>query len=113
MRIQSLYIEPTGKASLFQYKLVVIQALKHERQVYGRAKFEISGLQGGKKTVLRYPGANGRAIVVNFKYFQDIEGKFKLPENFTPSRVKVSVTTRGRNGKTIDREYNWPRGDRA
>jgi len=113
VRIQSLYIEPTGKASLFQYKLVVIQALKHERQVYGRAKFEITGLQGGKNTVLQYPGANGRAIVVNFKYFQDIEGKFKLPENFTPSNVKVSVTVRGRNGKTIEREYSWPRGDRA
>lgn len=113
VRIQSLNIEPTEKESLFQYKLVVIQALKHEKQVYGRAKFEISGLQAGKNTVLKYPGTNGRAIVVNFKYFQDIEGKFKLPQNFTPSRVKVSVTTRGRNGKTIEKEYKWPRGNRA
>lgn len=113
VRIQSLHIVPTDKVALFQYKLVVIQALKHERQVYGRAKFEISGLQAGKNTVLQYPGSNGRAIVVNFKYFQDIEGKFKLPENFTPSRVKVSVTTRGRNGKTIEKEYNWPRRNRA
>ncbi len=113
VRIQSLHIEFTEKVSLFQYKLVVIQALKHDRQVYGRAKFEISGLQAGKNTVLQYPGTNGRAIVVNFKYFQDIEGKIKLPENFTPSRVKVSVTTRGRNGKTIEKEYDWPRGKRA
>ncbi len=113
VRIQSLRIEPTEKASLFQYKLVVIQALKHERQVFGRARFEISGLQAGKSTVLQYPGTNGRAIVVNFKYFQDIKGKFKLPENFTPSRIKVSVTTRGRNGRTIEKEYAWPRGRRA
>ncbi len=113
VRIQSLHIEPTEKVSLFQYKLVVIQALKHERQVYGRAKFEISGLQAGKNTVLQYPGTNSRAIVVNFKYFQDIEGKFKLPENFTPSRVKVRITTRGRGGKTIEKEYNWPKGKRA
>ncbi len=113
VRIQSLRIESTDRASHFRYKLVVIQALKHERQVYGRAKFEISGLQRGENKVLRYPAVNARAIVVNFKYFQDIKGKFKLPANFTPSRIKVSVTTRGRNGKTIVREYDWPNGKRA
>ena len=109
VRIQSLRIEHTDKTSMFHYKLVVIQALKHERQVYGRAKFEITGLQAGKNKVLRYPGVNARAIIVNFKYSQDIKGKFKLPENFTPSRVKVSVTTRGSNGRTIEKEYDWPK----
>lgn len=109
VRIQSLHIEGTGKDASYQYKLVVIQALKHDRAVFGRASFEISGLQAGKNKVLEFPGAKSRPIVINFKYFQDIEGKFDLPANFEPSRIKVIVSTRGREAKTIEKEYNWPR----
>jgi hypothetical protein len=109
VRIQSLRIEPTEKATRFQYKLVVIQALKHDRQVRGRARFEISGLQAGKNTVLEFPGRQSRPIVVNFKYFQDIEGSFELPANFEPDQVKVIVKTSGREAKTLEKEYNWPK----
>jgi hypothetical protein len=109
VRIQSLHIEGTEKVASYQYKLVVIQALKHDRSVFGRARFEITGLQAGKNKVLEFPGAKSRPIVVNFKYFQDIEGKFDLPANFEPSRIKVIVSTRGRDAKTIEKEYNWPR----
>ncbi len=113
VRIQSLHVEGTEKASIFQYKLVVIQALKHDRAVHGRARFEISGLQAGKNTVLQFPGTKARAIIVNFKYFQDIEGKFELPANFEPSRIKVIVSTRGRDAKNLEKEFNWPRIERG
>jgi hypothetical protein len=109
VRIQSLHIEPTEKAAVFQYKLVVIQALKHDLQVRGSARFEISGLQAGKNTTLQFPGKQSRQIIVNFKYFQDIEGKFELPANFEPDLVKVVVQTSGREAKTLEREYNWPK----
>lgn len=109
VRIQSLHIDKTEKSSIFQYKLVVIQALKHDRAVRGRAKFEISGLQAGKNTVLKFPDNKSRPIIVNFKYFQDVEGKFELPANFEPNRVKVIVTTSGREAKTLEKEYNWPK----
>ncbi len=108
IRVQSLEIKPGDRDATFHYKLVVIQALKHDRQVRGRASFEISGLQAGKDTVLEFPGHNGKQISFNFKYFQDIEGDFDLPAAFEPHRIKVTVTTIGRDGKTVEREYPWP-----
>lgn len=113
LRIQSLKIISTDKPTRFQYKLVVIQALKHDRTVYGRAKFEITGLQAGKNKVLQYPGAKRRPIVVSFKYFQNIEGHFELPANFEPSQIKVRITTRGRNAKSIEKQYPWSRLNRT
>jgi hypothetical protein len=107
LRIQSLYIEPAGGGNQYRYKLVLIQALKHERAIYGSARFEISGMQAGEATVLRFPTASQKPIGVNFKYFQDIAGKFELPRNFKPQRIKVNVTTAG-GTQTVEAEYTWP-----
>jgi hypothetical protein len=107
LRIQNLYIEAAGSANQYRYKLVLIQALKHESSIQGRASFEISGVQVGEDVVLRVPAANERSISVNFKYFQDIEGKFELPRNFQPKRVKVYITSPG-GTSMAEASYNWP-----
>lgn len=107
LRIQNLYVVPAGGVNQYRYKLVLIQALKHERAVTGQASFEISGTQGGQETVLKFPRATERPIYVKLKYFQDIEGRFELPRNFQPSRVKISITTPG-GGQPIEADYAWP-----
>lgn len=107
LRIQSLYIEPIGNTNQFRYKLVLIQALKHELTIQGRAVFEITGMQVGEDTVLQFPNANERPVVVNFKYFQDIEGKLILPRNFQPKRVKISILSAG-GTPMVEATYAWP-----
>lgn len=106
LRIQNLYIEPAG-ASRYRYKLVLIQALKHEHVIRGSANFEITGTQAGESRVLTFPGGKERPIAVNFKYFQDIEGRFDLPENFKPQRIKVNVTPAGRT-QSVEESFAWP-----
>jgi uncharacterized membrane-anchored protein YhcB (DUF1043 family) len=107
LRIQSLYIESAGQSNLFRYKLVLVQALKHERTIYGSANFEITGIQAGAETVLKYPRPQDKAISVNLKYFQDIEGKFELPKNFKPRQIRVNVFTAG-GGEALAETYAWP-----
>lgn len=106
LRIQNLHIEPAGAENQYRYKLVLIQALKHERAIRGAASFKIVGVQGGEDTVISVPSGKRRAIKVNFKYFQDIEGEFELPRNFKPQRVKVRVKPRG--AEAVEASYAWP-----
>lgn len=106
LRIQNLYIEPAG-TSQYRYKLVLIQALKHEYVVRGSANFEISGTQAGENKVVTVPGVKDRPIAVNFKYFQDIEGRFDLPKNFKPHRIKVNVTPTGKT-QSVEESFAWP-----
>lgn len=107
LRVQSLYIEPIGSTNQFRYKLVLIQALKHDLSIQGRAVFEVTGMQLGEDTVLRFPSANERSVQVNFKYFQDIEGKLELPRNFQPNRVKIIILSP--SGTTMaEATYAWP-----
>ena len=105
LRIQSLVIEPDG-TNRYRYKLVLIQALKHERIVYGNAVIVVNGMQAGTATQLRIPRAGDRAMNVNFKYFQEFEGRFELPGNFKPQSIKVQVTTTG--GEPVEDLQKWP-----
>lgn len=107
LRIQNLYIERTSSATQYRYKLVLIQALKHELTIRGSANFEIAGVQSGQDTVLTFPSANDRPIQVNFKYFQDIEGRFDLPKNFKPQRVKVNIVPSS-GAQSVEETYAWP-----
>lgn len=107
LRIQNLYIVPAGGVNQYRYKLVLIQALKHERAISGQVSFEISGMQAGQDTVLKFPKPTERPIYVNLKYFQDIEGKVELPRNFQPQRIRISITTPG-GGQPIEASYAWP-----
>jgi len=107
LRIQSLDIQPAGSANAYRYKVVLIQALKHERIIYGTAMLEITGTQGGQSAVIKIPAANERPIQVNLKYFQDIEGKFELPRGFKARSIKINVFTAG-GGQTTEATYDWP-----
>jgi hypothetical protein len=107
LRIQNLFVEPVGAANQYRYKLVLIQALKHESTINGSASFEITGVQGGQDSTVSIPGPQERSIKVSFKYFQDIEGQFELPKNFKPRRIKVHVTPTG-GAQAVEESYAWP-----
>lgn len=107
LRIQNLHIRPVGTANRYRYKLVLIQALKHDRTVSGSASIQIAGVQEGEDSVVSIPGSKERAIRVNFRYFQDIEGQFELPQGFKPRRVIVNVTP-ARGAQAVEESYPWP-----
>lgn len=107
LRIQNLHIEPSTAANEYRYKLTLIQALKHEQTINGSASFEITGVQGSQDMTISIPNTGDRGIKVNFKYFQDIEGKFELPKNFKPRRVKVNVNPVG-GAQSVEESYAWP-----
>lgn len=105
LQIQRLDIGPPV-ADGVSFKLVLIQALKHDRNVAARVSFEITGQQDGKQASIAYPSVD-KPIMVNFKYFQDVTGKWPMPAAFVPERVKVSVVPAG-SDTAIERLYPWP-----
>lgn len=106
LQIQSFNVEATGLENLYRYKLVLIQAMKHDRAVFGRVQFAVTGAQDGKSSSLNFPQSVDKPVNVNFKYFQDIEGNLRIPKNFIPLEIKVSVITT--NAQTVEQTYSWP-----
>jgi len=107
LQIYSLNLERAGREGDYRYRLVLIQALKHDRAVSGNGRMEVSGVQAGNPVVLSFPSAD-KPIRINFKYFQEIEGVLSLPRDFRPERVKVTVQITGADSRVVEQTYLWP-----
>lgn len=107
LQIQRLDIVRGAGSGQYRYKLVLIQALKHDRNAGGQVRFELSGEQDGKVVMVAFPDGE-RGIGVNFKYFQDVEGSWRLPAGFKPQKVTVRVSTAS-GGRGIEQTFDWPR----
>lgn len=108
IQIQDLEISRAAGDGEYRYTIVLIQSLEHDTAVAGTVELEIEGSQAGEKKVMRLPGDGEQPVPVSFRYFQNIDGHFVLPNGYTPIRIRVSVHSDRENAPTIERWYPWP-----
>ena len=101
-----------GKAEReFNVRLVLVQAMKHDRKVSGDVSLIVEGVQDGVETsydlTQLIADAADRAWPYSFRYFQDFDRQLVLPDGFTPERIKVEVRSRTRSISSIEESFAW------
>lgn len=110
LRIQSFRLTPGPDSELFHYRLVLIQAIKHDRRASGEIDVMVHGVQDGEPQAHALSAlveGNSDAMRYSFKYFQDFQGDIRLPDSFTPARVEIVVRPSGRGAETIRQSLEW------
>ncbi|MCW8955558.1 MAG: hypothetical protein OQL09_01645, partial [Gammaproteobacteria bacterium] len=83
-------------AGRYKYKVVLIQDGRQDVAVRGLVEFSFEGEQADG-TVVRFdlPAVSVQKTTkrqkFGFKYFQNFEGSIRMPDNFTPTTMFVSV----------------------
>ncbi len=111
LRVQDLKLT-RGKAEReFNVRLVLVQAMKHDRKVSGDVSLSIVGDQDGVETTYAFaqlaPEAADKAWVYSFRYFQNFDRQLVLPDGFTPERITVEVRSRTRSISSIEESFVW------
>ena len=95
----------------YNIRLVLVQALQHDRKVSGDVKLSIAGDQDGVEKTYSYtqlrPDASERNWSFSFRYFQDFDRQVILPDGFTPQRVQIEVESKTRSIASIEESYDW------
>ncbi|MDN5873195.1 MAG: hypothetical protein L0H29_02270, partial [Sinobacteraceae bacterium] len=110
LRVYTLSLTPRRHAPRdYDFDLVIVQSLHQGQNVRGVALVQIEGLQGAKPTSYKLSdlamGSSGK-LAFSFKYFQEIDGSFRLPAGFQPVRVVVSLIPGG-NMPKVEESYDW------
>ena len=75
----------------------------------GRLQVMVEGTHDGKLQRLAWADlrqqANAPGVDYSFKYFQQVEGDFVLPDGFKPSRVAVRLAPQ--SGATVEQSFSW------
>lgn len=82
----------------YRYHLLLLQGGQREREFQGKVELLINLVQDGKKLVMTVPSskeADARAYSVNFKFYQRLEGTFRVAPRSLVKNVQIRVFENG------------------
>lgn len=111
LRVQDLRLTRGAEEHEFNLRLVLVQAMKHDRKVTGDVSVTVEGSQDGEEKTYTYaellPADAEQKWPFSFRYFQDFDRRLVLPDGFTPERINVEVRSRTRSISSIEESYAW------
>ena len=111
LRVQDLKLTRGKEEREFNLRLVLVQAMKHDRKVSGDVNLSVAGVQGGVETSYALaqllPENSDSKWAFSFRYFQNFDRQLVLPDGFTPERITVEVRSRTRSISSIEESFAW------
>lgn len=108
LRIQSLNVLPAGADGSYRLRLVLVQAMRQDAVVSGSVQVALEGTTGEVPTRISLTDAEtgaATALPFSFRYFQNLEREFVLPQGFTPILVQVEV--RAPRQPPLQQSFAW------
>lgn len=111
LRVQDLKLMRGNAEREFVVRLVLVQAMKHDRKVSGEVNLSVEGNQDGEDRSYMFteltPDDADKSWPFSFRYFQDFDRQLVLPDGFTPERIRVEVRSKTRSIESIERSFPW------
>ncbi|HYA19733.1 MAG TPA: DUF6776 family protein, partial [Burkholderiales bacterium] len=93
-------VEPDSLPGEYRYRLLLLQMGPRQKEFQGKLQFVVDVLQNGQKSVMTIPERNQgdlEAYNINFKYYQRVEGSFRVESGAVATSVQVRVFENGAN----------------
>ena len=104
-------VNPIDGAGRYHYKAVFRQAGAGDRVLEGKVQIDIAGRIDEQRQVLSLATIlpEGRTFdpALNFRYFQNLEGEFILPEGFVPEQVEVKAESSKPTAIKVEKIFSW------
>ena len=111
LRVQDFRLTRGEQEREYNVRLVLVQAMKHDRKVMGDVSLSIAGLQDGEQKSYDYrdllPTDGESEWAFSFRYFQNFDRQVVLPDGFEPERITVEVESRTKSIESIEESYAW------
>ncbi|HUL41255.1 MAG TPA: DUF6776 family protein [Burkholderiales bacterium] len=102
-------VEPDSLPGEYRYRLLLLQMGPRQKEFQGKLQFIVDVLQNGQKSVMTIPEQNDsdlKAYNVNFKYYQRVEGSFRVEPGAVATSVQVRVFENGTGDAKLTQTVN-------
>lgn len=104
-------VTPLEADRRFHYRAVFRQAGAGDRVLEGGVEVAIAGHVAGERQRLSLAEivspAEAFNPALNFRYFQNLEGEFQLPEGFVPEQVEVRAESSKPAKNKVEKIFSW------
>lgn len=104
LSINRFRVQPDALPGEYRYRLLLVQSGQRIKEFQGTLQFLVYLEQGDRKFVLALPPEdqkNSREYQVNFKFFQRVDGTFKVAPGTTVNSLQVRVFENGVNAPKL------------
>ncbi len=95
----------------YNLRLVLVQAMQHDRSVKGKVDFILEGAEDGVSTTYNLaqlsPENETASWPFAFRYFQDFDRELVLPEGFAPQKINVEVISDTKSVASVKLSFDW------
>jgi hypothetical protein len=109
LSIHRLKVEPDALPGEYRYRLLVLQGGRRDREFRGSLQLVISLQENGRNDMIVVPdqaSANDSAYKLGFKYFQRVEGTFRVPPNARVLTVQARVLEQGSDQARVSQSFS-------
>ena len=107
--VSNLKVEPEGKSNEYRYRMLLTQGGQRKQDFKGKIEVVARAQQGGTINTFTFPEASLDEPTPNveFRFYQKIEGRFRLPEDATLKSVEVRVLATPGGQVKLSRTLNF------
>lgn len=109
LTVHDLAVRPIEGGRGYNLRATLTQNLRKGEVTRGNASISIEGLREGRIVSLDWDSLSGRESAnppeFSFKYFQQLDSSFVLPDGFTPNRIKLTVQSE--QGDKSEQSFAW------
>ena len=111
LRVQDLKVSKGKDERHYNLRLVLVQAMQHDRSVKGQVDFILEGAEDGVSTTYNLaqlsPENETASWPFAFRYFQDFDRELVLPEGFAPQKINVEVISNTKSVASVKLSFDW------
>ena len=108
--IHAFVVEREGNTDAYRYSLVLTRNMRNGKVISGTVNLSVSGEIDGDLKQLALKDVSSPVslgLAFEFKHFQRLEGRIRLPRDFVPHRVYVKVQTPGNRPPSLEKTFDW------
>lgn len=111
LQVDRFSLASDRQAGVYSFKLVLTQVGNNKSYISGVVAVNIIGVRDDQKEVIALRDLSQEiqdlGVKFRFRYFQDVEGRLALPDDFEPLEVQVVAQAEGRKSSQAERTFNW------
>lgn len=111
LQIDRLALRSAGTRGVFDFMVVLVQRGDNKNYLSGSAEVGIVGLRNEQRETIALRELSDEIentdIKLRFRYFQEVKGRLRLPEDFQPLEVQVIAKRDGSGSAQVERTFDW------
>lgn len=111
LQVDRLQLRASRQDDGYGFRLVLTQVGDNNSYIAGVVAVNIIGTRRGEKEVIALrdlsDDVEDLGVKFRFRFFQDIEGYLRVPDDFEPLEVQVVAQAQGRKSSQAERTFEW------